>query len=51
MININKSRKNIINLDNDDWEFELEKKEVYLTKFSKSYESSDDEKKNEKSID
>jgi hypothetical protein len=34
MIEVNKSRKNVINLEVDDWETELDKEEVYMTRFA-----------------
>lgn len=43
MIEVNKSRKNVINLENDDWETELDKEEVYMTRFATHQTSSDED--------
>lgn len=43
MIEVNKSRKNVINLEDDDWEHELEKQEVYMTRFGTHQTSSDED--------
>jgi hypothetical protein len=50
MIEVNKSRKNVINLEDDDWETELEKQEVYMTRFG-THETSSDEESSDDSDD
>ena len=42
MIEVNKSRKNVINLEMDDWETELDKEEVYMTRFATHQTSSEE---------
>jgi hypothetical protein len=43
MIDVNQSRKAVLNLEDDGWESELDRTAIYLTKFNTHQTTSSDE--------